>query len=560
MTDQKVYTIRYNQAFRLCQELLYKKLRAHGKEPFGTYNNLIQSVLASLSVIDLIMEHDFDIDIYKPILVSAIDETRKQLFPDLAKKRFIPIDQIEEKLYQQESKATLEELSIAKHENNFILQGLPEKSKAYIKKIINDSPDDISHLRYIDQRQLLKKVSLISQLFPDHHVPFVQVYWNNSKLNNDQIIDIYKCILAGIEKNFPEHFLKTQAQLKSKLLVRFLFTEILKITDAQHLLTMDKNLFHEYKLTNVLRFFNYSLKKLMHNAFPEKFVTWQGGKISTNFWDQRENRINAIRWLIQKKLAIDITIAKKIQINKRDFSRQGLSYMFNTYYNSTSKALNEAYPELMPWQTGSLPGIYWDKAHTQKAIFWMLKKTGWQVSEIPFRYNSRQLTRKTFSQFGLSGLFENKFNCNIYKLVQYVWPGEFKEWEFGNMKSNFWDSAENRKKFSKWFAEKFNINMFNPQSSFGSLEEVREYRFFSSLYRYCRGDFKRLLKSYALDLAEQNKSRLLIRKWERLIEREKETTLQSIILHGFFFNHVKNQRTGSIDKMDRMKRRIQRYV
>ena len=128
------------------------------------------------------------------------------------------------------------------------------------------------------------------------------------------------------------------------------------------------------------------------------------------------------------------------------------------------------------------------------------------------------------------------------------------------MPANFWNSAENRRKFSIWFAEKFNINMLRPQSSFASIEEAREYRFYSSLYKYCGGDLNRLLKSYALDLAEQNKCRLLLRKWDGLIKQENISMLQSVLTHGIFYNLVRTQAYNRIDSFSRMKSRLERRV
>lgn len=558
MTDQRVFTERYNRAYHLCHALLNKKLQSLGKESIYTDNNLIQSILASLPVTDLIMQHDFDILLYKPVLLKAIEETRKELFPDLAKKRFVSVENIKELSDVDKSEVSVEKPDYLKQENSLILQGLPEKSKAYIEKILSQAPYGTHHLNLNDHRNLLKKVSLITLLFPDQKVPDTQSYLNNKKMTENQIINIYKCVLSGIDNNFPVYFLKYQSKYRARVLIRFLFINILRINDPENFLTVNKDLFTEYKLQNVLRFFNYSVKQTIHNAFPEIFVHWEGGKTKNNYWDSIQNRISAVRWLVEIKLGINVNNTGKIHINKRDFNRFGLSYLFNKYYNSVSKALKEAYPALKPWQIGSLPSGYWDLKNTRDALTWILDKLQWHPDILPDKYNNGQITRKTFSKYGLSGVYENKFNSNIFNLVNYVWPGKFKEWEFGNIPAHFWNAAINRERFSQWFLKKFHINMFKSQSYFSSLDEVKEYRFYSSLYKYCNGDFSHLLKSYAYDLAEQNKSRLLLRKWDNLIKQEKNTSFHSYLTHGIFYNLVKTHETNRIDSYKRMKSRLER--
>jgi len=560
MADQKVYLERYNKTYQLCSELLNHKFRALGKEIDYAPKSLIQSVLATLEVTDLIMQFDYDVSSYKPVVLSAIETTRKELFPDLSKKRFINLDKIENIKIEDESKAELELNNFNEQENNLILRGLPDKSKAYVDKILSGNSTGTQHLQFKNHKNLLKRVSIISVLFPDQKIPHIQSYINKRILTEDQVINIYKCVLSGIEANYPAQFLKTQTKFKAKIMVRFLFENVLQINDPENFLTVNKDLFYEYKLQNVLRLFNYSVKQLIHNAWPEKFKHWQGGRIKNNYWSVQQNRISAIRWLMEKRLGIDIKNCSKISVNKSDFSKHGLSYLFNQYYNSTSKALQEAYPELKPWQLAPMPYEHWNLNTIKEAICWMLDKLQWQISDLPAKYNNREISRKTFSHFGLSGIYENKFNCNIYNLVNCIWPGRFKEWEFGNIPRHFWNSSENRKKFSLWFAEKFNINLIKSQTNFASLEELREYRFYSSLHKYCEGDFNRLQKAYARDLAEQNKSRLLLRKWENLIKKEKENMFQGILMHGFFINLVQSQRKRSIDKFERMKFRFRRLT
>ncbi len=86
--------------------------------------------------------------------------------------------------------------------------------------------------------------------------------------------------------------------------------------------------------------------------------------------------------MIETRLSIDIQNCNKLRISKTDFSKYGLSYLFNTFYNSVSKALQETYPWIMPWQTGNIPPNYWSDENSTMAIKWLVAKLGWQINDL----------------------------------------------------------------------------------------------------------------------------------------------------------------------------------
>ena len=139
-------------------------------------------------------------------------------------------------------------------------------------------------------------------------------------------------------------------------------------------------------------------------------------------------------------------------LKRKDFSANGLSYLFNTYYNSASKAIAETYPHLRPWQIGKIPADVWTDETAAEAIRWMLQEKSWQEDDIPQHIQCGNLNRKTFSKFGLATLFEKRFGKNLFRAIDAAWPGRFEIWEIGNVPRSYWEDQTNVYRASSWIA------------------------------------------------------------------------------------------------------------
>lgn len=542
MTDQRQYNRRYKQAYVLCKKLLKQKIKLLGKSGSNISEKTIQSVLGSFEVTKLIMYSDFNPDIYIPVLKEEIENTRKELFPDLAKNRFITLDNLK----PDEFNYTQNTIDL----NEEYLTTYTDYKHDLLNHISRDAFDNSS----LDTKTV-DRIKRVKKLFSDGSIPDISAIAPLNPLSEKEIINVYKLVLSGIEKSFPKNFLAVNGKLRCKVITRFLCEDINNLSSPSDLHKLDEYFFLDNKLLNILRFFNYSVNQVLLNAFPDKIQPWVNGRISNNFWQEKQNRISAVKWLVADKLSIDVKTAGKIIISKNDFNRNGLSYLFNSYYNSVSKALSEAYPLLMPWQISSLPTDYWTQETISLAVRWMFRRLKWKVDTLPKRYNLKELNRKTFSQFGLSGLFENKFNCNIYKILSYVYPGKFNEWEFIQLNSSFWLSVENRAKFTSWIENKFKIDILETNKQFSNLKDLENFRFYASLKKYSKGDLTNLAKVYAQDLAEVNKSRIIQRKWDNLIKQEKKTMLHNFLIHGLFYSMVKVHTENRMERFIRKRKR-----
>lgn len=528
MDKSKNINSRYNKAFRLCEKLLKEKLNNRGSD-IKPDVSLVQSVLSYPLLVKLIQTKNFDIDIYKPIILKAIEQTRKELFPDSAKKRFISIDAIIDRVSET-------------------------SDEKFFKKSVNVDITDLVKMTdelYAFPDSVLKKIRLFRQLYPSGQITDTSNVTGSDNLSNSLIIDIYKNVLLGIEKHFPKHFLKHNAKTRCRVLIRFLGEEILKIPAKQLNQQLSIDVLSEYKLGNISRYFNYSVSGILRNAYPDLFPIWLNGHIPDGHWDIRENRTQAVKWLVEKKANIDVYSGHKINIGEKDFLNNGLSYLYKQFYNSVSKALDETYDHLKPWQMNAMPASYWTDETIAEAMRWIFGKLNFSLKDLPVKYANGELNRKTFSIYGLSGLYERKFGCNIFRAVNCAFPGTFEPWEFQPVSDKFWQHPVNVIKISRWLKRQ------NPDDA---ENHFSKYKFYKSYRRVFKNAAKFWQRVETIQF-EHQKARYLKSKWTLQLKNEKRNLQPAqMLLNGFYFFLVKNVHSRYVNSLERRVKRMERNL
>ncbi|KAA3617543.1 MAG: DUF4046 domain-containing protein [Calditrichaeota bacterium] len=556
MENHKKFQGKYDCAFNLCSNLLCAKLKSRGISSETENITLIQSVLNSPDIVEYLVNNDFDESHLKPLLLNAIETTRKQLFPDLAKKRFISVD----KIYSEIPSVSFSETNtVSSNERN--PTQLSTKSKEYLNKISSlfKKKHQILHLSKESLEIVERNIDTVSRFFPLGNIPDISLINVNQPLSGDEIINIYKSVLCGIERKYPVNFLKYEAFKRCAILIQFLVHEVLNIKKDDILGSVTKEVIRQNKLQNVLRLFNYSAKRVCINAFPSLLPAWRKNKINSGHWGYKPNRVKAVKWLVEKKMNIHPQTVGKFIVSKKDFIENGFSYLFTNHYNSVSKALLEAYPWIEPWQTTITKKEFWTDENAHRAIKWMVKKLGWEIDDLPMHFYLGNLNRKTFSRFGLAGLFEKKYSCNIYYVLSATWPGRFRPWEFANIDPKFWKSHKNRIEFAKWTVEKLKIDIDKPTRyiEFQLFEQkFQKYKFYPAVKKQFADDLSRIISPLKTFYREKEKASQLSRKWDLLIKNEKENTLlTNFLLNGLFMGIVKSISTHRIETFTRMKKR-----
>jgi hypothetical protein len=434
--------------------------------------DLIQSVIGHESIVNLIQTIPFSLQDYQQPIKEVLPEIKKSLFPDVNKKRYFSINDdqfkfIENTLVSDESETNVQTQNtnlfpiinfltadLADYFNNQLLANNPNIIDTVLR--LPNTPNELNAFK----KNLSQKVYLFKKFYPDGKIGINQNIDVSKSLSKSQIVDLYLKVYLEIEKFFPKNFFLKNAHRRSTILVRFLIEEILKSNPQNILKEKDETFFIKHKLQNVYRLFNYSFNRALANAYPEIIHPWLQSRTPVEYWQNKENRITAVKWLIEKKLNYSTEHLYKAKINRKNFANNGLSFLFNNYYNSVSAALSEAYPDKYPWEIGNVPLSYWTNENSILAVNWLINKKGWKVDELPAKVQNKEFNRKTFSEFGLATLFENRFNKNIYNAVSLTYPDMFYPWEFGKVPSTYWTNNKNIFHASQWIAsrEGFGVN------------------------------------------------------------------------------------------------------
>jgi len=284
-------------------------------------------------------------------------------------------------------------------------------------------------------------------------------------LSDDSITACYKNVFLGLRKRFPVNFLNHDPLHRCAVLTRFAVESIFNEPPLTVLRERSVEDFAHIGLRGVVRQFNYSLNRLIRNAYPGLLLPWEESHVEDGFWHDDNNRKLAVRWLVEEKLGIpydDIPKAlRDDRIKKSTFIQHGLSYMFAQYYKSVSRAIGDAYPHLMPWELGSVPNSFWQgeegRQNIVRAVQWMIRRMGIPLHAIPARIKDKTVSREAFKQAGLSTVFERIFKKNMYHAINTAFPGVFEVWEIGKVPSDYWENMMQAYKAALWISHRERI-------------------------------------------------------------------------------------------------------
>ena len=192
--------------------------------------------------------------------------------------------------------------------------------------------------------------------------------WNEEDIKNKLTIDIFKKynIYGGLLKYYngstyyvvselypnifkiwefrrvPKHIWTKELFLEA---TKWMIEEKLKWNeeDIKNRLTID--IFKKYKLDEqIYRYYNYNIHVLLDELYPNKFKPWELKKCSKTLWTDRNNIVEAIKWMIEEKLQWDEEDIIEL-LTKNTFKENGLyTLICKVYKNNVYNAINEIYP------------------------------------------------------------------------------------------------------------------------------------------------------------------------------------------------------------------------
>lgn len=154
-------------------------------------------------------------------------------------------------------------------------------------------------------------------------------------------------------------------------------------------------------------FYNGSPFKAISDAFPElEIMPWEMIVTPMGHFDSRENRVAAVRWLVEK-LAVDPR-----DITHGQFCQNRLWGLIDHHYSSSPyKAVCEACPELgiRQWEMSTTPHNFYDKKENRvAAVLWLVEKLGKEP---------REMVGRDFEDNRLCGLFTEYYGSSPYEAL-----------------------------------------------------------------------------------------------------------------------------------------------
>jgi len=224
--------------------------------------------------------------------------------------------------------------------------------------------------------------------------------------------------------------------------VKWLVVEKLK-KDPRDLKKKD---FENNRLGGLLIFhYKNSPYSAVKEAFSEIDIKpWEMTTTPHGFYDEKENRVAAVKRLVNKidKDPRDITA--------KDFEENGLVGLLSNYYDSSPYgAVKEAFPEMdiKPWEMTVTPRkIFDEKENRIAAVKQLVEKVG---------KDPRNIRREDFFENRLTGLLNHRYGGSPYVAITEAFPElNVEPWEMATTPMGFYKEKENRIAAVKWLVQK----------------------------------------------------------------------------------------------------------
>jgi hypothetical protein len=113
--------------------------------------------------------------------------------------------------------------------------------------------------------------------------------------------------------------------------------------------------------------------------------------------------------------------------------------------------IQQAYPgKFKPTDFTQVSYGYWQGQKGKTRAIETIKTLIEEELKIPLHEIPQIINHQFFEKSGLGGIF-NVFNASPYEVINAVYPGQFKPWEFRHVPLNYWKNPENIKQVMDWF-------------------------------------------------------------------------------------------------------------
>lgn len=197
------------------------------------------------------------------------------------------------------------------------------------------------------------------------------------------------------------------------------------IEDKLKYTTEDINKYEAYRINIELKLEQYinirnipSLSILLEKAYPNRYNIWLfGRRMPKNYWDNKNNIIRAMKWLLEGEYNIFEDSNKKL--TKKILSLYGLGALIKKY--SLYDLVELAYPgEFKAWEICIAPRDYWNHNTSVEAFKWLIE----EKLQISPNEIVKKVNKDVIHEYGLQKPFEKIFHKSRTRIKETLYPKE----------------------------------------------------------------------------------------------------------------------------------------
>ncbi|AIK60050.1 DUF4046 domain-containing protein [Bacillus anthracis] len=208
-----------------------------------------------------------------------------------------------------------------------------------------------------------------------------------------------------------------------------------KLSKVELLKFYSKKWLEKNKLSAPLvMYWNGSPYAMINSLYPNKFKEWEFSMTPNNFWT-KEKALEALKWTVEEKEKLSKVELLKFY-SKKWLEKNKLSAPLVMYWNGSPYAMiNSLYPnKFKEWEFSMTPNNFWTKEKALVALRWTIeekeKLTSFQLLQV---YSVKWLTIHN-----LISPCQIFWNNSPYSMINELYPGQNKEWEYKFTPTGFW--------------------------------------------------------------------------------------------------------------------------
>jgi len=324
-----------------------------------------------------------------------------------------------------------------------------------------------------------------------------------------QIEEIYQEILDGKRSRFPPNTWKEDSNRElSKRVTKYLIETILKWNEEDIKQKWNTPLIIKYRLLGALKHsYDNSPYKMIDDLYPNRFKEWEFGMAPLNFWT-KEKALEALKWTVEEKEKLSKVELLKFY-SKKWLEKNKLSAPLVMYWNGSPYAMiNSLYPnKFKEWEFSMTPNNFWTKEKALVALRWTIeekeKLTSFQLLQV---YSVKWLTIHN-----LISPCQIFWNNSPYAMINDLYPGQNKEWEYKFTPTGFWTEKKALEAL-KWTIEEKEKLTEGQLLSIYTQRWLIKHKLWTPLRRYWKGSPYNMLNTlypnrYAKDMLKGYKNK-----------------------------------------------------